>query len=99
MIGELKIGITGLVGSSAAVVTVSFADNLYIQGGALLCFIGFLIWIIKTLKEELKTKQKEEKELQQEVRKLMRETIEKSSATNEKLAEELKTRREQRQQV
>ena len=96
---KVAAGVAGMMGSTVMMGAPPVLANAWLQGGAVVAFISFLLWVIRLLIGELKRRETKERALQIEVRELMRETINESNKTNRELAQELKTRRKAREEV
>ena len=102
--------ILGMVGSYTTMAFTDFQTNQILEGGAALAFIGFLIYAVKTLwkevveqREEMKNQRNQIEVINREVRNSLSTQLEKSHSCNKdlnetlgKLADELTTRRKQR---
>tara|TARA_R100000808_G_C2019967_1_gene68610 strand:- start:78 stop:383 length:306 start_codon:yes stop_codon:yes gene_type:complete len=95
---DLKLAIAGMLGSAIALGAPPAMESGWIQGGAVVTFVGFLIWCVKVLFSRLEDRDKTITSLHEAHKKEMKDALEESKETTKQLVTELKAMREIRKQ-
>ena len=100
---DLKIAIAGMLGSAIALGSPPAIDSGWVQVGAVVACVGFLIWCVKVLSAKLDDKDKKLEQKDQIITGLhdahkqeIREALEESKEVTKELVTELKAMRETR---
>tara|TARA_R100001163_G_C5051324_1_gene188110 strand:+ start:1167 stop:1472 length:306 start_codon:yes stop_codon:yes gene_type:complete len=91
---DLKLAIAGMLGSAIALGSPPAMDSGWVQGSAVVAFIGFLIWCVRVLFGKLEDRDKTITTLHEAHKKEMKDALEESKETTKQLVTELKAMRE-----